>query len=517
MQSEWVTAAVLVGSAAAVAVVALMLSRRGAAWIGRHGVAFVVGVLLAFLAVAFPRYNALSLSAALVVLVVAIVRARRRRGRLPKAARQAPVRLAEPTPRERWLQTLFWSSQRVAVQAGLVLVDQEKTRLLHQINRRVAGTVADAVADNVASASFRRALDRSPVHVVHDGHVYLTPRPLSVEPTRTGARLFWEAVPGLDPAAYGAMAPRVALGFGVPEVRVSVDPTSGVVRLDLVVRDPLRESVSIEQFAAAHPGPSDPLGALPVAVGEDGEPVTVAFHHALVLGTSGSGKGSAIWAILRSLLPAQRRALVQFYGCDPKNAELRGMGSLFERLAHTPGDIAVLVAELRAEVERRAADESMGRSFVATPAAPALLLVIDEFTSLPRVMDRKEWSAVEADLVYVLSQGRSLGVAVLAAGQEFTKEAVKARDLFSGWRACLRAESASDAALVLGQGAVEAGAAPHLIAPATPANGYATAGTGYVQDATGVVRRCRFPYTSDLALERLAAEYDALRRAEVAP
>src|SRR5699024_11161613 len=104
----------------------------------------------------------------------------------------------------------------------------------------------------------------------------------------------------------------------------------------------------------------------------------------------------------------------------------------------------------------------------------------------------------------LLLQGRSLGVIVVSATQEVTKEIVSARNSY-GWRIALRLERAEEVEMLLGKGAVEHGARPHEIAPATPSNGYVTAGIGGVRaDNAGVVLG-RLPCTSDEDLEQLAA------------
>src|SRR5699024_3393459 len=83
----------------------------------------------------------------------------------------------------------------------------------------------------------------------------------------------------------------------------------------------------------------------------------------------------------------------------------------------------------------------------------------------------------------ILRQGRSLGVIVVSATQEVTKEIVSARNSY-GWRIALRLERAEEVEMLLGKGAVEQGARPHEIAPATPSNGYVTAGIGWVRSDT---------------------------------
>lgn len=296
-------------------------------------------------------------------------------------------------------------------------------------------------------------------------------------------------------------AERIAEGWGVPTVTVT-RPKPGLALLHAHIRDPLvdRGVFSISEFALRHPGGS-PIAPLPLGVTEDGEVAYGSLHHTLVIGATGSGKGSALMSLVFALSPAASNGLVRFVACDPKNSEFRGREAIFGRIHVEPKEIAEAVTAVKAEMERRIL-ASTSRSFKPSLENPALVLMFDEFTSAPTVFDPKEWKAVEADLRSILSRGRSLGVYVIAAGQEATKERLALRDLFPV-RIALRLANSTETDMVLGQGATEEGALPHKIAPATPANNYRTAGIGFMlQEGVGFVSM-RFPYAADEDLDVL--------------
>ncbi|SDR90729.1 FtsK/SpoIIIE family protein [Brevibacterium sandarakinum] len=233
---------------------------------------------------------------------------------------------------------------------------------------------------------------------------------------------------------------------------------------------------------------------------EDGRNVDWPRFHTLVAGATGSGKGSAIWGIIGPEIRSGRP--MKFYGCDPKMSEFAGpVESVFESVAFDSEPIAEMLQTVRDLMKER---RGQGRDFVQSQENPLIILAIDELPSLYGGMDSKQAKAAANNLDEILRQGRSLGVIVVSATQEVTKEIVSARNSY-GWRIALRLERAEEVTMLLGQGAVEEGARPHEIAPATPSNGYATAGVGWVRsDSSGLVR-ARFPYTSDDDLEQLAA------------
>src|SRR5205814_1494028 len=95
----------------------------------------------------------------------------------------------------------------------------------------------------------------------------------------------------------------------------------GRVVLEFVRRDALAAVIP------ALPIPAVPdLRALPVGRCEDGTVFTIRLHgtHLLIAGSTGAGKGSYLWGLVRALLPAMAAGLVQ----DPRK-EVLNIRNLF--------------------------------------------------------------------------------------------------------------------------------------------------------------------------------------------
>src|SRR3712207_9561648 len=78
------------------------------------------------------------------------------------------------------------------------------------------------------------------------------------------------------------------------------------------------------------------FAALPVAAQEDGLTYLLRLFgtQVLIVGATGSGKGSVIWSIVRALAGGVGTGLVQLWGLDPKGGMELGIGRpLFARFA----------------------------------------------------------------------------------------------------------------------------------------------------------------------------------------
>ena len=291
-------------------------------------------------------------------------------------------------------------------------------------------------------------------------------------------------------------AEALAASAEVQEVRVK-DGTD-LSRAMVIVptgQDPLAATVDLARM----PQQGESGAPIPVAVDENMTVVSVGTAHMLALGATGSGKGSAIWSRLMAQAPRLAEGTLRLYGCDSKESEVKAAEQLFCQTAYTAEEHARLFKHVRRELERRGKDMP-GRSFVASREWPEIVMVIDEITSLTSIFDdAKSRNAAMADLRMILSLGRSRGITVIGAGQDPTKEALSLRNLFPQAIA-LRLRDATETRLALGEGAAEAGATPHQIPVASAANGYASAGVGWLADENGTLRRARFPCVSDDAI-----------------
>ena len=200
--------------------------------------------------------------------------------------------------------------------------------------------------------------------------------------------------------------------------------------------------------------------------------------HALVAGTTGSGKSEFLQALVVSLALANRPDALNFVLVDYKG------GSAFadcERLPHTVGMVTNLdareteraLASLDAELKRRervlrdmnAKDVDSAWARDAETAArrglARLVIVIDEFaelrTELPQFID---------GLVRIARVGRSLGVNLVLATQRPSGVVTPEMQSNINLRVALRVTDRSDSSDILGS------AEAALISPSTPGRGY---------------------------------------------
>ena len=225
----------------------------------------------------------------------------------------------------------------------------------------------------------------------------------------------------------------------------------------------------------------------------------------LVAGTSGSGKASLVWSLLFGLAPAVRAGLVEVHGIDLKGGMEFGMGRpLFTRYAQT-GDVAVQLledaaAQLTARAQRLA---GVTRSLEApSTAEPLVFVVVDELAALVAYQtDRDLLRRAEAALSIILSQGRAVGFYVFGFLQDPRKDTIKMRHLFPQSFG-LRLRDREEVAMVLSDGAVQAGAACHKIPRSAP-------GVGYVLGEDNRPVRVRAGYVSDAMIRDCAARFPA--------
>ncbi|UOE42652.1 FtsK/SpoIIIE domain-containing protein [Agromyces larvae] len=206
--------------------------------------------------------------------------------------------------------------------------------------------------------------------------------------------------------------------------------------------------------------------------------------HALVAGTTGSGKSEFLQALVVSLAMANRPDALNFVLVDYKG------GSAFadcERLPHTVGMVTNLdareteraLASLDAELKRR---EKVLRDLNAKDVDAAwakdadasarrglarLMIVIDEFaelkTELPEFID---------GLVRIARVGRSLGVNLVLATQRPAGVVTPEMQSNINLRVALRVTDRTDSNDILGS------AEAAFISPSTPGRGYVRTGPG---------------------------------------
>jgi DNA segregation ATPase FtsK/SpoIIIE, S-DNA-T family len=308
-------------------------------------------------------------------------------------------------------------------------------------------------------------------------------------------------VSGQSPKLFAERAEELAHGFRAYTCRVRT-AQPGMVVLEFVRRDALAAVIP----ALPIPAVSD-LRALPVGRCEDGEPFTIRLHgtHLLIAGSTGAGKGSYLWGMVRALLPAMVAGLVRVHACDPKLMELAFGRELFERFgkyAAAPADIAGLLEADAEDMQGRAA-KFAGRQRGHTPAPehPFVVVLVDEVAFLTAYQaDRKLRERTLAALATLTTQGRAVGYCVVAALQDPRKEVLNIRNLFPD-KIALRLDEPTQVDLVLGDGAHDRGARCEDIST-NPATG---AGVGFVRLETSPDPvRVRAAYVTDTDIHAMA-------------
>jgi S-DNA-T family DNA segregation ATPase FtsK/SpoIIIE len=341
------------------------------------------------------------------------------------------------------------------------------------------------------------------------------------------------------------VAHRIAVAFGCREdsARIgSVQPwrpswwpaflgggkeTPREIQLSFLHDDPLADVVE------AHPPAALPdFKALPVARCEDGSwfRLRLLGRHLLIVGATGAGKGSVLWAIITQLiggLSGEMRKLVHLAFLDPKGGIELGMGLHVAddfcrgrtedieggRVGGSVEEAFALFLEKYVVRMRQRQDRMFGKWRLHKPTLeePYIVIVIDELASLVAkayVTDQEWGKRVLAAINILLSQGRAQAISIVGAVQDPRKESVPMRGLFTDRIGLFLAE-ASDVDLSLGDGARARGAWCDKIRRDRPGTAYAV-GDGALDPV-----RMRFPWTSDEQIQRLPAAVGRLRRAPI--
>lgn len=317
-------------------------------------------------------------------------------------------------------------------------------------------------------------------------------------------------LPGQILEDYAEQAERLAMTLDAVECRVRTGQKHGQVELWFLVNDPLREVVPT--FDADE---SPDLEALPVALREDAETYRLRLrgNHVLVVGATGAGKGSVLWSLVWSLQGALRVGSAQLWVLDPKGGmEFAAGAPLFERYCYGDQDAEhplevrayelafarFLEAAVSVMRDRQARLRGITRLHEPTTDDPLIVVFVDELASLTAyVTDRDAKARIKAALSLLLSQGRAVGVVVVAALQDPRKDVLPFRDLFPT-RIALRLTEPDQVDMTLGDGARRRGALCDRISEGLPGIGYV------VLDGVAEPVRVRFPFISDDDIRLLA-------------
>jgi DNA segregation ATPase FtsK/SpoIIIE, S-DNA-T family len=310
---------------------------------------------------------------------------------------------------------------------------------------------------------------------------------------------------GQTPETYEQAASALAHAFGARSCQVRRD-SPGFVWLEFLYADTLTGTIPALSIAEV---PN--LDALPIGYLEDGRPWTIGLKgtHVLIAGVTGSGKGSVVWSMIRALGPLVSEGTVELWVIDPKGGMELGAGRpLFARFE--AGEFEAMadlldeaVALMKARARRLA---GITRLHEPAPSDPMVVVAIDEVANLTAYLaDRKLRERISQSLGVLLTQGRAVGVNVVAALQDPRKEVIGFRNLFPT-RVALRLDEPRQVDMVLGDGARDRGAVCDQIPDVQP-------GVGYVRlDGRAEPFRVRAAWVSDDDILTLARDYPAPTR-----
>jgi DNA segregation ATPase FtsK/SpoIIIE, S-DNA-T family len=290
--------------------------------------------------------------------------------------------------------------------------------------------------------------------------------------------------------------------------RITITATSpGEIRITVMRGDVLAEPIALP---VPEPGTTVNLSAIPIGITENRGVwrLPVLGHHILVAGATGAGKGSVLWSLIAGLALDIKTGRVRLCVIDPKGGMELGVGEpMFSFFSHDATGQTLELLRALVDLMHERANRLRGHTRLHTPTKtdPLFVIMVDEIAALTAyVTDRKARVEIEQLLGLLLSQGRAVGISVVGAIQDPSKDALPLRQLFTV-RIGLRLTEASQTAMVLGQAARDAGAECDLIPDATP-------GVGYVMiDGTAQPARVRAFYVTDADIAYLVRTFPAPR------
>lgn len=316
---------------------------------------------------------------------------------------------------------------------------------------------------------------------------------------------------GQSVKTWQAQADGLAAAFGAHNVTIQPGRVEAGRGRDIMLRIRHHDALAAP-VPLARPHPDVPvvrLAQVPVGVTEHGSPWTlpVAGNHILIGGATGAGKGSVLWSLLAGLAPGIKAGLIAVRCLDPKGGMEFGAGApLFDRFAYDPDTILTVLRDTTATMMERAQRlRGTTRCHRPTRAEPHIVLLVDEMATLTAYTDRKQRAEVEQLLGLWLAQGRAVGVSVIAAVQDPSKDVIALRQLFPV-RVGLRMTEATQTAMILSTAAHQLGARCEEIPDTTP-------GVGYVlTEGNTAIKRVRAFHVTDNDIAWLAANFTAPKR-----
>jgi S-DNA-T family DNA segregation ATPase FtsK/SpoIIIE len=313
--------------------------------------------------------------------------------------------------------------------------------------------------------------------------------PLLLRTTSTKAfdQLTVRMLPGQRSEDWANNADRLTQTFGALNCRISTTGKPHWLQLTFLTKDPLIQPVDPYPFALTTLNTG-----LPIARTEDGKPwrLKLVGNHLLIVGATGAGKSGVLWAIIHALTALIDDGLVKLWVLDPKGGmELAKGNHRFDRFTygHRPTIFAnVLEEAVQIMQARQDALRGVAQLHTPTPRQPLYVIMVDEMAALTAWnTDRAAQKRIQTALALLQSQGRAVGVVVIGAVQDPSKETLPSRREFT-IRIALRLTEATQVGMVFGPGARDRGAHCDTIDPELK-------GVGYVQiDGEDGFTRVRF-------------------------
>ena len=210
--------------------------------------------------------------------------------------------------------------------------------------------------------------------------------------------------------------------------------------------------------------------AFPIGIGVEGDPVVADFAdpntcHALVAGSTGSGKSEWLKALLASMLLRSTPENVQIALIDPKIltfAGLEGSPYLWRPVATTLGDAMAILRDAVAEMDARyrvlarGGFVNLGERFKAGKTdLPFLVLIFDEFADLI-LAGREDKKEFESLVARIAGKGRAAGIHLVLATQRPDRAVVTGLIKANlPLKVCLKVANAVNAQIVLDEPGAE--------------------------------------------------------------
>ncbi|NVO14872.1 MAG: PD-(D/E)XK nuclease family protein [Rhodoplanes sp.] len=259
---------------------------------------------------------------------------------------------------------------------------------------------------------------------------------------------------------------QIPLSLAVPPL---IKAGKGFVILDLPRPEPKACLLKVE-LAGGLGSALTSIVAFPIGIGVEGDPVVADFAdpntcHALVAGSTGSGKSEWLKAMVASMLLRSSPKHVQVALIDPKILTFTGVeGSpyLWRPVATTLADAMAILRDAVADMDARyrvlarGGFVNLGERFKAGQTdIPFLVLIFDEFADLI-LAGREEKKEFESLVARIAGKGRAAGIHLVLATQRPDRAVVTGLVKANlPLKVCLKVANAVNAQIVLDEPGAE--------------------------------------------------------------